>query len=219
MCLLSYYPPGVLPVREHLENGAAINPHGSGYAMPLDGIVIRMRSLAAQPVIDEFMAMRRHYPRVPALFHSRYASATAATLETCHPLRIGHGRDMVAHNGYLFTSPDGRSDTQVLADDILPHWDLDDAGDRAELEALMGLSRAVVITADGRGIVLNENAPGTITLADGTWHSNTGYTGVPPVEPGTCAVCGQPLSTGRICAECQAGAETRRLAMTERIGR
>jgi hypothetical protein len=33
MCLLSYYPPGVMPVREHLENGARLNPQGCGFAL------------------------------------------------------------------------------------------------------------------------------------------------------------------------------------------
>lgn len=213
MCLLTYIPPWVMPEEKHLRYGALLNPHGSGGAVASRGKLRVTRSLDSETAISAFLAMRAAMPEGHAVFHSRYASATEPSLDACHPLLVGGNAGRVAaHNGYLFTSPDGRSDTQVFADDILPGWDLFDDSQRAELEHQIGDSKAVILSADHDPVILNAHLG--VFMPDGTWHSNTMFTGVALTKPGRCALCDAESST-RICANCQAAGEPRRILLLE----
>ena len=211
MCLLTYIPPGVTPVRKHLENGARLNPHGHGWAVAYGGNLFMMRGLDPVAVIAGFLAARAKFPYSHGVFHSRYASVTEPTLEACHPLLVGgNAGRVVAHNGFLFTVPDGRSDTQAFAADILPSWDLFDDSQRAELERQMGDSRAVILSADHDPVILNAHLG--VFMPNRIWHSNPMFTGVALTEPGKCALCDTESST-RICADCQAAGEPRRVSL------
>ncbi|MFE3278408.1 class II glutamine amidotransferase [Nocardia sp. NPDC059239] len=79
------------------------------------------RGMDAEEVIDDFTAVRRRYPDRPALFHGRYATHGAVSIDNCHPFRLGRDRRTVlAHNGVLprrvRPAPyDPRSDTRMNA--------------------------------------------------------------------------------------------------------
>lgn len=222
MCLLSFYPPGVMPVREHLENGARFNPHGSGYANGEH----YYRSLDPEKAIQAFTALREQCPEPPALFHSRHATGDSPrTLENCHPFRVlVHGkRALVAHNGYLFPHEGEDSDTKIFARDILYRYDLDDPAHVALLEERMGPNRAVILR-EGRALILNAHQG--ITLPDGTWHSNTDYLGVRTLTSGRCLyathkthACYNPgellLGDKLICRPCDKKARERRELLME----
>jgi hypothetical protein len=215
MCLVTYLPGGVKLTSKHRErlcNGARVHPHGHGWAFAYDGNLIVKHYLEPELAIAEFVAMRSAFPGSEAAFHSRTASVTATgSLDACHPVWVGGERKKVLfHNGFLFAAPDGRTDTQVFAGDVLPRWDLSDGKQRAALELLMGDSKAVVLSADGETFVLN--ADQGVLMPDGTWYSNTTFNGVPLVAAGRCASCGC-ASVTRICGNCQTQAESRRISM------
>jgi len=213
MCLLSYYVPGSMPVREHLENGARLNPDGFGWAMLAGGELLTRRYLNGAAAIEDFMAQRARNPDVPALFHSRHATDTGATVANCHPFPLGTGA-VVAHNGYLFPVTEGeeRSDSRIFAEEILPRYDLDDPAHAARLEKWLGTNKVVVLSSsparDQAAYILNADR-GVWLDHGGTWHSNPDYTGTP--QDGTrCRSCGHgdllgglSLATGgELCRDC-----------------
>jgi hypothetical protein len=210
MCLLSYKKPRGKLTRSDLEGGASANPHGCGWAFVYDGNLIVKHYLDAVLAIDEFMAMQAAFPDAEAMFHSRYASVTmTGSLDACHPVWVGNDKKrVVGHNGFLFPVPDGRTDTQVFAEDVLPHWDLSDPARRAELELHMGDSKAVVLSADEPAVILNAHLG--VRRPNGVWHSNPTFNGVPLVPSGKCALC-RCKSAVRVCGDCQRLAEPRRV--------
>jgi glutamine amidotransferase len=210
MCLLSYYPPGVMPVREHLENGARLNAAGCGYALAAGGTLAVGHGLDSAEMISWFLDLRAALPDGPAMFHSRYAQTGAARLESCHPMNVGGSPGtVVAHNGYLFTSPDGRTDTRVLADDELPRFSLGDPAERFALAVLMEGNKAVIMSAGKDAIILNERLGSWVS---GAWHSSPDYGGGLRITGGECSVChcGSPVP---VCKDCEAAAEPRRRAL------
>lgn len=208
MCSLSYFPPGVMPVRAHLENGARLNPHGCGFALGYTA----MRSMDSQEMIRQFLIHRWRFPLLPALFHSRNASGDSPrTEENLHPFTVqrdGHEQAFVAHNGYLFKHEGSKSDSLIFAEQILPKHNLDDPGVRALLEQRMGRNKAVILYPDSTSYILNAHLG--VSLPDGTWHSNTDFTGVPHIIPGLCPLCGDETELTPVCASCEKEAQARR---------
>jgi glutamine amidotransferase len=217
MCLLSFYPPGVLTVKEHLEAGARLNPHGCGYALAAGGLIFEHRSLDSGEAISRFLALRASCPDSHALFHSRKASVASVTLENCHPFPVrGDNPGFVAHNGWLFHAGN-QSDTRVFAEEILPRYNLDDPEDFRRLDGLMGFNKAVVLFGD-RAHILGEHLG--IWLPDGSWHSNGDYTGV-HASAGLCVACKlvppEPGAKPAVCAGCGHAASVRYQRMTENV--
>ena len=209
--MATFYPKGARIRRWELENGAYLNPHGHGWAVVGErkGQVMCDKSLNADLEIDIFSVFREEFPDAPAMFHSRFASVTEHTPEDAHPFVVGGDREtLMIHNGYLFTSPDGRSDSRVLAEDILPRWDLTDLDQCKELADLIAPSKVVVLSTRHEPVILNKHLG--VTLDDGTWHSNTDYTGVTLSPPaGHCRLC-RDVSELAVCVGCQVEAEARR---------
>ncbi|MBF6063552.1 class II glutamine amidotransferase [Nocardia terpenica] len=185
MCLLTFYPAGIAPDAHALEIGAAVNPHGHGYAVATDAGIVTGHGMDARPVIEEFTQIRARYLDGPALFHSRYATHGVVGLGNCHPFRLGGDRRTVlAHNGILpkrvHPGPyDRRSDTRIAAEEYLPRHpfgSLDTHQGRRGLESWLGTSKLVVLTIDPAykhtAYLFNEQAG----IWDGEiWYSNTGY--------------------------------------------
>jgi len=222
VCLMTYYPSGAMPVREHLENGAKLNPDGFGWAMLIDGMsLISRRGLDAEEMITDFMAHRMARLDGHALFHSRHATDTGSTVGNCHPFPLaGDPRITVAHNGYLFEVADGetRSDSRVFAEDILPRCNLDDPAERAGLEAWLDTNKVVILSgapALAEPVYILNGKLG-VMLDDGTWHSNADYTGIAQ-DSTKCRACGSgslagglSLPTGgELCARCVAALAAR----------
>ncbi|MFE3000052.1 hypothetical protein ACFXG4_34265 [Nocardia sp. NPDC059246] len=86
MCLLTFFPPGATPDLTALRNGARVNKDGHGFAVVTETSVLVGRGMDAEEVLDEFAAVRARYPDRPALFHSRYATHGAVSIDNCHPL-------------------------------------------------------------------------------------------------------------------------------------
>ncbi|GIJ49376.1 hypothetical protein Val02_62620 [Virgisporangium aliadipatigenens] len=184
MCLLTFYPDGVLPDIAALHNGAAGNPDGHGFAIVADNELIVQRGMDAEDMILAFDDARRRHPDGPALFHSRYTTHGRTAVDNCHPFPVaGDGRTVLAHNGVLPANVqpgkgDLRSDTRIAAEDYLQGFgSLRLRRTRQRLEKWMTPhNKMVILTVDRRfkdnAYILNEDAG---IWNGGIWYSNDGY--------------------------------------------
>jgi len=184
MCLLSYFPAGVLPDAGALRNGAVFNDDGHGFAIVTDDHMIVEHDMDAELMIATFETLRRRYPQGPALFHSRFATHGTRSLANCHPFPVGGDPcTVLAHNGVLPalvqpTDGDPRSDTRIVAEDFLPLFGpLRTRAARLRLQRWMRpTNKMVILTVDRRfrqrAYILNEDAG---IWDGGIWYSNDGY--------------------------------------------
>lgn len=206
MCLLSYYPPGVQPQVLALRTGVSLNSDGAGFALfSPTGQIITLRSLDSQSVVEEFLRTREKYPDGPAVFHARWLTSGERTPENCQPLDVA-GIGVIAHNGVipgLRPAGSSRSDSQILAEEIVPRF----ADHLEDLEEWMGReNKAVIITLDGRGILLGERFG---RWRGDEWHSNSDF--LPPspvpVQPKvTLKKLSRELGDRQLAADAKAGA-------------
>lgn len=184
MCMASYFPPGKVPLRERLLNGAELNPDGHGFAIvTADKQIITQKSMDGPWLVNEFMRKRILYPDGPAVFHSRIATSGQVDITGCHPFKVGQdNRTVLIHNGILFHPTESeRSDTRIFAEDMLPRMgSLDKAKGRRRVEQWIGKgNKIVVLTVNParrrNAYILNERMG--IWTPDGEWHSNSDYEG------------------------------------------
>lgn len=186
MCLLCVFEPGASPTREELENSAASNPHGFGYAFLMNDRIVTGRGMDAKDVIDRFMRIREGFPDVWAMFHARYATHGTTNKSNCHPFRVDNDPNIVlAHNGILpidVPRHENRSDTRIFADDHLPNyleW-LDDAEGFELLESWASGNKIAVFSLDKRlennVYIINEHLG---HWDNGRWWSNSSYKSSP----------------------------------------
>ena len=185
MCMLSFYPDGVMPTERHILNGAELNPDGHGFAIVTrDRNIIVHRGMDADEIVERFLEARDKHPEGPALFHSRIATSGLVDVTGCHPFKVGQdNRTVVAHNGILFSPPADslKSDTAIFAERMLPRFgSLDKQRNFTKLQRFAGWrNKLVVLTVNPQrrrtSYVINKAAGHT--LANGEWHSNTDYEG------------------------------------------
>jgi glutamine amidotransferase len=186
MCLLTYYPGGAMPDPEMLTEGAECNPHGHGFAIVTNRRVITQHGMNADHIVSTFARMRASNPDGPALFHSRFATHGDIGMDNCHPFTVGRDkRTVLAHNGVLPiqarpTGCDTRSDTRILAQDLVPSGrfgSLTNRRGRDRLTTWLGPSNKVVLlTVDPRygqsAYLFNEERG---FWCDGVWYSNLDF--------------------------------------------
>lgn len=181
MCMLCVMEPGKVPTRDELENTALNNPHGFGYAIHAGDAIITNRNMNADIIISEFLAVRETFKSGYAIWHARYATHGANTLDNCHPFKVGKDeRTYLAHNGILdvmIPKDDHRSDTRVFAESVLPAMGgskvLDDPYVFDMLETYTSGSKVAVLTCNPVNnypvYILNEHAG---KWDNGVWWSN-----------------------------------------------
>lgn len=182
MCHLVFYPANVEINETHLENASWFNRDGSGWAIVTRKGIITGRSMNHDDAVESFLKARKVH-KGEALFHLRFATAGTTDVYNVHPFRVGRDkRTVMAHNGVLARefqprAKDGRSDTHLFADVVLPKlMELVDAS--AGLDAIGTLigkgNKFVILTANPkyakRAYIVNE-ASGDWD-EDGSWHSN-----------------------------------------------
>lgn len=189
MCMLSYYPSGVLPDPDPLINGALWNRDGHGWAIVTPDTVIVEKYLDPDDAINSFVRTRMQHRDGPAMFHSRLATHGAVNTDNVHPFYVGRDRlTVLAHNGIL-TEPalpgpgDHRSDTWKFAETILPNWGRVDIPGvaRKVTNFLGGYNKIIVLTANPtyahRAYMFNSEAG---VWRDDVWFSNHDFEATMP---------------------------------------
>lgn len=187
MCILSYIPKDVALDDSHAEslwNGGVSNPDGHGWAIASGDQMFMGKSLELDEALSDFIDARENHPG-DAIFHSRWATHGSVKVGNCHPFLVGGShRTVLAHNGILPKDAhpgqgDDRSDTAILAEDILPRrwFRLDRPTVRRSMTEWAGKgNKVVILTVDPR---YRENAylinGGMGNWDEGVWHSNHDY--------------------------------------------
>ena len=181
MCILTFMHAGVTADIEKLTIGAKNNPDGFGFAIHAGTKVIRHNGMNFEQVLERFLKERAIHSG-PALFHSRITTHGGTTVHNCHPFQIGRDKQsVIAHNGMLpIDAHAGRSDTRILAEDLLPSWggvtSFDGRKFTKKISEFARGSKLVVITANPSAkqdyYIINEQDG---HWEDGVWWSNTSY--------------------------------------------
>lgn len=185
MCMLTFFPEGVLPDVEALENGSYMNDDGHGFAIVHNDQLIVRHGMDADNMIAKFKSLRAAMPDGPALFHSRLGTGGSVSRRNCHPFHVGDDRmTVVAHNGILPASAqpfkqDWRSDTHYAAEEILPtkFGNIGSKRWRKRLTRWLGdNNKLVFLTVNpnywDNAYILNEKKG---LWDDGIWYSNLDY--------------------------------------------
>lgn len=189
MCMLTFYRPGVVPNLDHLATGAKCNTDGHGFAVIVGDRIETGKGMNPTAVIEAFDSVRARHPESYALFHSRITTDGLTNEDNCHPFVVGGDpRTVLAHNGILpaLARPgkgDNRSDTRILAEDLIPAGNfghLSTRRARRRLVRWMGSERygnkVAILTTDPsygkRAYLLNEQLG---EWSEGIWYSNSGY--------------------------------------------
>jgi hypothetical protein len=192
MCLLTFFPNGVMPDTDALLNGTFFNDDGHGFAIvdKVSNKIIVERGMDAKEMVYTFAHRRSVMPDGPAMFHSRLATDGLINLLNTHPFPVGGDpRTVLAHNGIMPLRPskgDPRSDTRIVAEQHIPRafGTLRRRRARMAFERWMGSwNKAVILTVDsrfrGNAFLLNEKAG--IWTEDGIWYSNDAYKPFQPI--------------------------------------
>lgn len=189
MCLLTVFPPHSVIDRERLINGTTRNADGHGFALVKNNEIHWGHAMSGTAAVDGFIDARAEHNGTWALFHSRLTTHGTTTVDNCHPFIVGgDARTVLAHNGILpeVAQPvlkDPRSDTRVLAEDLIPGYAFGALHKRRAQRRLRQWltsegypNKVAILTVDPRFrqqcIILNEEAGEWV---DGVWYSNSSY--------------------------------------------
>jgi len=188
MCMLCVIPPNVFPARDKLENSALNNPDGFGYAIaiPDEKRILVFHSMNADECIGKFMEDRAKYHDGFAIWHARFATHGANTLDNCHPFKVGNDEmSYLAHNGILSVVEevaDTRSDTRIFAEDLIGSIGGIEALDNPQvwnmLEDFTTGSKVAFLTVNPvakQQIYLLHEEKGTIDSSGVWWSNDTCY--------------------------------------------
>jgi glutamine amidotransferase len=141
--------------------------------------------MSAKKIINRFMELREQYPEGYAMWHARYATHGVKNETNCHPFQVGGSTDTyLAHNGVLnihIPKGDKRSDTRILAEELLPRIGgvsaLDDEYIYDMVSEWAGGSKLAILTRDPSAkyslYLVNEDL-GTWDN-EGVWWSNNSH--------------------------------------------
>lgn len=186
MCLLVVCNPNSTPSKDKLTTASCSNPHGFGFAIETPNGIITERSMSAKKSIKRFLELREQYPDGYAMWHARYATHGVKNEANCHPFKVGGTEydTYLAHNGVLdilIPDKDKRSDTRIMAEELLPRLGgvsaLDDEYLYDMVSSWASGSKVAVMTNDPsakyRLYIINENAGHWDD--QGVWWSNKSY--------------------------------------------
>ena len=191
MCLLVVCNPNSTPSKDELTTGACKNPHGFGFAIDTGSGIISERSMSAKKSIARFLELREQYPDGYAMWHARYATHGVKNELNCHPFKVSGEHDTyLAHNGVLdilIPKGDRRSDTRIMAEELLPRLGgvsaLDDDYVYDMISSWSNGNKIAVMTNDPSAqykiYIINESAGSWDD--NGIWWSNTSYKPTPTI--------------------------------------
>jgi len=191
MCLLVVCNPNSTPSKDELTTGACKNPHGFGFAIDTGSGIISERSMSAKKSIARFLELREQYPNGYAMWHARYATHGVKNELNCHPFKVSGEHDTyLAHNGVLdilIPKGDKRSDTRIMAEELLPRLGgvsaLDDDYVYDMISSWSNGNKIAVMTNDPSAqykiYIINESAGSWDS--NGIWWSNNSHQPTPTI--------------------------------------
>jgi glutamine amidotransferase len=146
--------------------------------------------MSAKKSIARFLELRAQYPSGYAMWHARYATHGVKNELNCHPFKVAGQYDTyLAHNGVLdilIPKDDKRSDTRIMAEELLPRLGgvsaLDDDYVYDMISSWANGNKIAVMTNDPSALykmyIVNESAGSWDT--EGVWWSNQSHKPAPP---------------------------------------
>lgn len=188
MCLLIYKNAGVIIPEEHLEEAFDNNSHGAGFTVRVvneagQGYLHRERGFFKY---QDFIEAYRPFAFNQGIVHFRLATAGLKNEENCHPFEVTRDFHM-GHNGIISIAQSiskDHSDTWHYVEQVMKpvHRDLGDDKffENTALHFLIGQSighsKLAFIHADGRHLIINEEAGHWNSKKEPTvWYSNDTY--------------------------------------------
>ena len=163
-----------------------------------NGIVEIFKTMDFPTFLEKYFDIIDRLGNIDMLIHFRITSRGATKEDMCHPFQVGDKNMAIIHNGTINNikaaeTPNGTSDTYVLANDILANlpdgWETNAAIARL-LEEFIGWSKVCTMIPDPEGgpndalvYILNENSG---YWEGGIWYSNKSY--ISYTKPATKAV-------------------------------
>jgi hypothetical protein len=192
MCLMSVFPAGVPVNMARLRQGTAVCGNGHGWAVGgINGIKV-CKGMDAEYALESFARCRALHPDAPALFHSRWATRGSGGLENCQPFFLGTGL-VFAHQGTVPGLTDGkRSDSRVLAEEVIPPLLWKDRWVTEVREALKGTNG--VLMGRRTAVVLDKTQGHWL---DGAWYSNSDWLPAGKADGDTAWLAGLSNLTAR----------------------
>jgi len=155
MCVIIHQPKGAYLTKEEAQEAWRQNPDGGGFAyLRNDGEMAVEKFMEFPSFWRAFETARSAYPKRDYLIHFRIGTHGSKDLFNVHPFEVDEGLTVMAHNGIIHGVPDyhdGRSDTRVFVDEVLPGlppgW-LDNGYIVDMLEDWLGWSKLMFLTND-----------------------------------------------------------------------
>lgn len=180
MCVIVHQPKGTHIDKDLAHRLWTRNSDGGGYAfIDPDGVLVTRKTLEWDEWWKSFETDRSRFPGRDFLLHLRIKTHGDVNLDNVHPFQVDE-HTVMAHNGIISGVPDygdGRSDTRVFIDEVLPElppdW-LDNHYLRSMVEEWIGWSKLMFLTNNPNlkktVYILNQNRG---TYKDGMWFSNS----------------------------------------------
>jgi hypothetical protein len=173
MCVIILQPVGTYLTKEEANRAWTTNPDGGGYAF-FDGEFMKVKKFEEfREFWRSFENDRSHHRAADFLIHMRIATHGTTDLYNVHPFWISNDAVM-AHNGIIHQVPDykdGRSDTRVFIDEVLPELPEDWYAKEYLKEMVgdwLGSSKLAILTPTSWHLVNERRGE----WANGMWFSN-----------------------------------------------
>ena len=176
MCLIITRNKGGQVNWDGADRAARRNPDGYGIAyVGTDNKINVFKSMEWSAVRN--VATMLQHKDLKFILHMRYATHGAVILDNCHPFKLERHDSVMMHNGMLHSidTPQGESDSKVMAEHLDNVMDFDFLNDEVEVSYIKDLleerNKLTFLDKDDNITIVNEHLGQWV---DGCWYSAKG---------------------------------------------